>query len=97
MKIMPLPNVDYADLSPAEALVKFYTDLGWDPKNELLEPKRVRIPKMDYHILGEKLHSLEPGLKKEINLMLLNEGPSCRYPDVKQGTVRLYKGWVQNI
>ena len=45
----------------------------------------------------EKLLLLEMGLKKEINLMLLDKGPSCGYSDMKQGTVRLYNGWVQNI
>ena len=36
-------------MSPAEALVKFYTDLRWEPKNQLLDPKKVRISEKDYH------------------------------------------------
>ena len=97
MKIVELPNMDYEDLSPAEALVKFYTDLGWESENQLLDSKKVGISKTDYRVLSEKLLSLETKLKKDINLMLLDKGPSSRYPDVKQGTVRLYDGWVQNI
>ena len=94
MKIVKLPSLNYEGLTVTEALIKLYIDLGWDPSNQLIEPTMVKLSEDDYNTLISILMLLEPMQEAQINLLLLNKGPSCGYEKVKNGTVHLYDGWV---
>jgi len=96
LKIVKFPNRDYEGLTATEALLKFYVDLGWNKKKQTLNPKKVKLSEHDHLSFTNALVSINPKQKDETILMLLNFGPSCGYNKVKNGSVGLYKGWVES-
>jgi hypothetical protein len=86
----------YEELTAAEALLKFYTDLGWDSKKQYLNPKKIKLSEHDHLRLSKRLISLEPENSVAVNQFLLDKGPGCGYGKVGIGTVHLYNGWVES-
>jgi len=95
MKVVKIPEMKYEGLTAIEALKKFYSDLGWNEKKQTLNPKNVKLSEHDHKSFTKALMLLNPEIKDEVNLMLLNYGPSCGYSKVNCGSVQLYKGWVE--
>ena len=92
--IVKLPEMNYEGMAADEALLKFYIDLGWEPKTQSLNPKKVKISECDYKTLIERINSSDHDGSMGINFLMLNKGPSCGYETVKEGTVQLLKGWA---
>lgn len=99
MKIVNIPNLTTTD--PAERLVEFYRQLGWDGEREL-DPKLVRMTREDAMTLLEQeikhARELAPGdptVARQVGLLWMNWGPSCQ--GSTSGKVELLPGWVKSV
>jgi len=88
-----IPVIDYDGMEAGEALIKFYTSLGFDSKKHTLNPKKVKISEADFLKMTEKMKSLNLDNSTAASFMMLNYGPSCDYT-MKNGKVRLHTGWI---
>lgn len=94
MRSVDMPVVDYEGMEASEALMKFYVALGYNPDNQTLNPKKVKVSEADHLALTEQMKKLQPKNSDGVCLLLLNYGPSCDN-DMENGKVHLYAGWVE--
>jgi hypothetical protein len=98
MKIVNIPTPTAAD--PAERLVEFYLQLGWDGESEL-DPTLVRLTREDAVALldaelqyARKSRPDDPTAMARIGLLWMNWGPSSQ--GSTPGKVELHPGWFKN-
>jgi len=92
LSIIDAPIVVLAnDGNPAEALVKFYKDLGWNP-GDYINPKKVKVAKDVYDNIISTIHE-NCSFYDYIEEFVVNLSPSLD-EEVPPGKVYLLKGWT---
>ena len=98
VKTVPIPELTAE--KPADRLVELYRKVGWDEKNAIVDPCKIRLTESDHQRLlsQEKEHAKKafPEIPKleiafGINMLWLNTGPSGG--GNTPGMVELHEGW----
>jgi hypothetical protein len=91
-KLVNAPTITTeVDESPADALARFYRELGWNGE-DFLDTRKVRTTKAIFNALTEALCAKDP-TNTGIGILMVHAGPGVD-KDVPSGKVKLLTGWV---
>jgi len=82
------------DESPADALARFYRELGWNGE-DFLDVKKVRTTKAIFEEMTETFRAKDP-TNPGIEIFIANVGPGVD-ENLPAGKVKLLKDWVRPV
>lgn len=80
--------------TPADALARFYRELGWNGE-DFLDTRKVRTTKAIFMEITEVLCAKDP-TNTGIGVLMVHIGPGVD-ENIPTGKVKLLKGWVRPI
>lgn len=89
---MKIPKYEFT--GDPEDLIRFFKSLGWDPKNQVIDPTKVVVNhKQATDMLKDFMNSFDEPNRVTAGLLWADKGPSYS-DDVPYGEVILKDGWV---